>query len=166
MDGEAKLPVQAGTVPLCPVLSRGLSRVSRSETGTVCLCLPGPAGPLPVGRAHDEVALAQSQGQFDGLGEPRPDFGPGGQAIDDHFDVVPHLAIQPQVVGQADRLGWLMQTVQTRRWRPPFSQPNLFQTAFSPRHRYQLHGILACASICAAHSDTDLFYRTMRVELR
>ncbi len=50
----------------------------------------------------DQVAAAQSQGQLDGLGDPRLRRRPGREPVDDHLNVVPHLAVEPQVVGQAD----------------------------------------------------------------
>ena len=51
---------------------------------------------------YDQVAFAQPQGHFHRLGESAADLRAGHQAVDDDFDVVPHLAVQPQVVGQAD----------------------------------------------------------------
>ncbi len=51
---------------------------------------------------HDQVAFAQPQGQLDGLGQPRSDLRAGHQAVDHDLDVVPHLPVQPQVVGQPD----------------------------------------------------------------
>ena len=53
-------------------------------------------------RSHNQVAFAQTQGQLDGLGQPRTDLRAGHQAVDDDLDVVPHLPVQPQVVGQPD----------------------------------------------------------------
>ena len=49
---------------------------------------------------HDQVALADLQRQFDRFGQPRPNRRFNHQPIDDHLDVVPHLPIQLQVVGQ------------------------------------------------------------------
>ena len=46
----------------------------------------------------DQVSLPQAQGQLDCLGQSRPDLRSGGQAVNDHLDVVPHLPVQPQVV--------------------------------------------------------------------
>ena len=51
---------------------------------------------------HDQVAVAQFQGQLDRLGQTRSGLLAGGEPIDDHFDVVPHLAVQAQVVTQTD----------------------------------------------------------------
>ena len=51
---------------------------------------------------HHQIPLAQPQGQLDRLGQPRTDLRPGHQPVDHHLDVVPHLAVQPQVVAQAD----------------------------------------------------------------
>ena len=61
--------------------------------------VPRSAFLLPF-HGHDEVPLAQPQCQVDGFGQARPQGGAGHQAVDDHFDVVPHLAVEPQIVGQ------------------------------------------------------------------
>ena len=51
---------------------------------------------------HDQVAFAQAESQLDCLGQSSADLRAGHQAVDDNLDIVPHLPIQPQVVGQAD----------------------------------------------------------------
>ena len=63
---------------------------------------PSASPPLLLLHRHHQIPLAQPQRQFDRLGQPRADLRAGHQPIDHHFDVVPHLAVQPQVVAEAD----------------------------------------------------------------
>ena len=74
-----------------PVPSSPLLPFSRSP--------PSPASSPALSR-HDQVAFADLQGQFHRFGQPRPDRRLDHQPVHDHFDVVPHLAVQLQVVGQ------------------------------------------------------------------
>jgi len=59
--------------------------------------------PPPLGR-HDQISLAELQRQLDRLGQSGPDRRLDDQPVHDHFDIVPHLAIQLQVVGQGDHV--------------------------------------------------------------
>ena len=50
--------------------------------------------------SHHQIALTQPQGQLDGLGQAGPDSRSGHQAVDHDLDVVPHLAVEVQVLGK------------------------------------------------------------------
>ncbi len=51
----------------------------------------------------NQVSPADLQGQLHRLRQPCLDGGAGREPVDDHLDVVPHLAVQPQRIGQADQ---------------------------------------------------------------
>ena len=66
-----------------------------------------PVGVLPVGvlpfdlvGGDNQIAVAQFQGQFDRLGQPRADLAVDRKPVGDNLDVVPHLAVQAQIVAQ------------------------------------------------------------------
>ena len=50
--------------------------------------------------SDDDVAFADAERGVDGFGQSAADAGGGFQAIDDDLDVVPHLAIEREVVGE------------------------------------------------------------------
>ncbi len=49
---------------------------------------------------NDQVPLAQPQRQLHRLGQPGAKLRAGHQPVDDDFDVVPHLPVEPQIVAQ------------------------------------------------------------------
>ena len=64
----------------------------------------GIAGGGGVLGRNDQVSLADLQGQVQRLGQPRTHGGPRHEPIDHHFDVMPHLSVQLQLVGGLGRL--------------------------------------------------------------
>jgi hypothetical protein len=55
---------------------------------------------IGVFEGDDQVAGGEFEAEFDGFGEAGADVGPRDEAVDDNFDVVPHLAIQRQLIAQ------------------------------------------------------------------
>ena len=51
-------------------------------------------------RRDDEVSLADAERRVDRFGQPAADARAGGEPVDHHLDVVPHLAVERQVVGE------------------------------------------------------------------
>ena len=56
-----------------------------------------------LGRGNDQAPLPQLERQFDGFGQAGSTFA-GHQTIDDNLDVVPHLAVEFQIVGQSNNV--------------------------------------------------------------
>ena len=51
-------------------------------------------------RRDNQIPFAHPQRQLDRFRQPRPHAAGRHQPIDDHFDMVPHLPVEPQIVGQ------------------------------------------------------------------
>ena len=65
---------------------------------------PGSLSRFSFSSSHrdDEGAVADGERSVDGFGESAADRRTGGETVDDDFDVVPHLAIEGEIVTEID----------------------------------------------------------------
>ena len=63
---------------------------------------PFPVPLVSLLHRHHQIPLSQPQRQLHRFGQPRTHLRSDHQPVDHHLDVVPHLAVQPQVVAEAD----------------------------------------------------------------
>ena len=87
-------------------MGRPSSSVTSSSTGgsVDSACSESSSVVVAVVDADDDVAFADAERGIDGFGQSAADAGRRFQAIDHHFDVVPHLAIEREIVGERNDL--------------------------------------------------------------